>query len=225
MKIDRIEKYILSLALILSFLGVIISKISHASFENYYVVEDGLIEWSTALGLAFGAFVCFVRVFFLRPFRTKRFLIGTIILGCLLLFGFFEEISWGQRIVGFHSPKFFSHYNTQGETNLHNLLIGEIRVNKFIVARSIAIWMTFYLLILPSMYKKIRRVKNCVDSWAMPVPKTLHTVCAILLMLGVLFIASPRKGEISEFGGVWIFLAIMIAPANKKIFSRTLLER
>ncbi len=225
MKIDRIEKYLLSLVFILAFVGVVISRISRSFFENTYVVEDGLIEWLTALGLIFGSLICFVRVFFLKNFRKKRFLAGTIILGGLLLFGFFEEISWGQRIVGFNSPSFFYHYNTQGETNLHNLFIGEIRINKFFFARSLGIWMVFYLLILPPLYSKIETVKHIVDSWGVPLPKKIHAICIILLMLGVLIIASPKKGEISEFVGVWVCLSIIIAPANKKVFSRTLLAR
>jgi tetratricopeptide (TPR) repeat protein len=35
-----------------------------------------------------------------------------------------EEISWGQRLLGFGSPEFFDEYNLQEETNLHNFLTG-----------------------------------------------------------------------------------------------------
>lgn len=37
-----------------------------------------------------------------------------------------EEISWGQRLLGFASPEFFDEYNTQEETNLHNFLTGPV---------------------------------------------------------------------------------------------------
>jgi tetratricopeptide (TPR) repeat protein len=35
-----------------------------------------------------------------------------------------EEISWGQRLLGFGSPEFFEDYNIQSETNLHNFFTG-----------------------------------------------------------------------------------------------------
>lgn len=37
----------------------------------------------------------------------------------LLIFG--EEISWGQRLLNFHSPRYFATNNVQTETTIHNL--------------------------------------------------------------------------------------------------------
>ena len=42
-------------------------------------------------------------------------------LGLLFLFGAGEEISWGQRILGFQTPQPLSQVNKQEEFNLHNL--------------------------------------------------------------------------------------------------------
>lgn len=42
-------------------------------------------------------------------------------LGLLFLFGAGEEISWGQRILGFQTPQPLSEVNKQEEFNLHNL--------------------------------------------------------------------------------------------------------
>ncbi len=54
----------------------------------------------------------------------------------LLTVGYFyvimEEISWGQRIIGFSTPEFFKIHNLQGEVNLHNLITDPVdtrRVN------------------------------------------------------------------------------------------------
>ena len=38
-----------------------------------------------------------------------------------LIYFFFEEISWGQHIFGWESNSFFKSYNTQNETNIHNI--------------------------------------------------------------------------------------------------------
>src|SRR6185503_10252542 len=42
-------------------------------------------------------------------------------LALLFFFGAGEEISWGQRILGFATPETLSHINRQEEFNLHNL--------------------------------------------------------------------------------------------------------
>ncbi|MFQ5489527.1 MAG: tetratricopeptide repeat protein [Phycisphaerae bacterium] len=40
-----------------------------------------------------------------------------------------EEISWGQRLIGFSSPHYFRANNLQGETNLHNFFAGPHRTS------------------------------------------------------------------------------------------------
>lgn len=44
-----------------------------------------------------------------------------ILSGVALLFGAGEEISWGQRIFGFHTPDYLMGLNSQHEFNIHNL--------------------------------------------------------------------------------------------------------
>jgi len=44
-----------------------------------------------------------------------------LFLAVLFFFGFGEEISWGQRIFKFNTPKLLSELNVQNEFNIHNL--------------------------------------------------------------------------------------------------------
>jgi tetratricopeptide (TPR) repeat protein len=44
----------------------------------------------------------------------------------VFFYGAGEEISWGQRLLGFSSPAVFEDYNLQEETNLHNFLTGPV---------------------------------------------------------------------------------------------------
>ena len=44
--------------------------------------------------------------------------LGLIFVALFFILG--EEISWGQHIVGWHTPAWFAHRNVQDETNLHN---------------------------------------------------------------------------------------------------------
>lgn len=86
------------------------------------VAEDSLVEWGTvvcylvALGIAAA----------LVPRWWRRGLTLTAAAYVLLCLGFFfiagEEISWGQRILGFEGPEALVVANVQDEANLHNLL-------------------------------------------------------------------------------------------------------
>ena len=80
-----------------------------------------------------GAFSFFVTsILFFYGFRVARKTLdkswGSLIkqlaylgLAVLFLFGAGEEISWGQRILGFQTPEELSQVNRQEEFNLHNL--------------------------------------------------------------------------------------------------------
>ena len=78
--------------------------------------EDGFFEWLTAIFFLVASILCFI---IYR--RTKNL----FVLGLALLFfmGMGEEISWGQRIIGFDTPKSLEKVNGQGEFNIHNIEI------------------------------------------------------------------------------------------------------
>jgi len=79
--------------------------------------EDSWIEWLTVA--AFGsACVGFVLVGLKRGLRDGWFAWG-LALFCFLVAG--EEVSWGQRLVGFVPPQVFLEKNYQEEANFHNL--------------------------------------------------------------------------------------------------------
>lgn len=76
--------------------------------------EDGFFETATALFFLVGSIVL------VRAFLRKRNWF-VLLLAIVLFVGMGEEISWGQRIFGFATPKAFEKANVQGEFNLHNL--------------------------------------------------------------------------------------------------------
>ncbi|HEX5657616.1 MAG TPA: hypothetical protein VFX59_10500 [Polyangiales bacterium] len=82
--------------------------------------EDGPAEWATFL-----AFACAGGIG-LGALRSTggyaRLTLLAVCAFCLFVAG--EEISWGQRIVGFRPPALFLEHNYQQESNLHNLLKG-----------------------------------------------------------------------------------------------------
>ena len=88
------------------------------STYSIIIREDGPIEYSTVI-VYLAAFIVSVNI--LRFFKNdKKF----FVLFLVFSIGFFiiamEEISWGQRILGFNTPDWFPE-SSQHETNLHNL--------------------------------------------------------------------------------------------------------
>lgn len=84
--------------------------------------EGGVIEYGTCIAF-------FLAAVFAVPVAKQLWRQGNRVLGgayglFTLLLGFvaFEEISWGQRLLGVKSPEFFETHNSQAEITLHNLL-------------------------------------------------------------------------------------------------------
>ncbi|MDQ4088580.1 MAG: hypothetical protein M3177_11325 [Pseudomonadota bacterium] len=85
--------------------------------------EDRLLEWLSAALLLLGcgslalAFLALHRA----PDRHVYALAALAGLSLLLLVMAMEEISWGQRVLGFQTPEAIAAANWQGEFNFHNL--------------------------------------------------------------------------------------------------------
>lgn len=89
-------------------------------FYDWSVQEDGYLEWSSFL-----AFLLASAVFVVCAARQRRasgdfpwFLAG---MALFTLFVAMEEISWGQRLIGYRPPDYFLGHNYQQELNVHNL--------------------------------------------------------------------------------------------------------
>ncbi|PIE22225.1 MAG: hypothetical protein CSA62_13605 [Planctomycetota bacterium] len=80
--------------------------------------EDGVIEWSSAAIVLFAALLSGRIALHGQATRAQ---VG---MHCFLALLFFamcgEEISWGQRVLGFETPEALQGINVQGEFNLHN---------------------------------------------------------------------------------------------------------
>jgi len=96
--------------------------------EAFYrsVQEDEYLEWGT-----FWAFVLAAAVNVLGAVRQRRasgglpwFLLGVSAF-CVVVA--MEEISWGQRVLGYRPPAYFLEHNFQQEFNLHNVISSDLR--------------------------------------------------------------------------------------------------
>ena len=90
---------------------------------TWLIREDHPIELAGALSLLAASIACVLlwrRVQGdVRWPRLRR--LSLLVLAAAFFFGFGEEISWGERILGFTPPESVEEANRQGEFNVHNL--------------------------------------------------------------------------------------------------------
>lgn len=129
-------------------------------------VEDGPIETASAL--------CWIIASGLMGtlfFRTR--IVWYLLLALIFFLCFGEEISWGQRIVGFSSPDYFAEHNLQGEFNIHNLDLfdrrGTLRPgpwqNFFSLGRMFSLFWFSYFCALPRIVG-ISSLASSLTVWA-----------------------------------------------------------
>lgn len=91
--------------------------------DLYYlsVQEDEFLEWATFWGFVTAA--CIYAASATRQYRSTNTLPWSlIVLALFCLFVALEEISWGQRLLGYPAPEYFLRENYQQEFNLHNVV-------------------------------------------------------------------------------------------------------
>lgn len=219
LSVSKSEFIIFLLVFALHGFGVVISWINTDFFQNNYVNEDGIIEWLTVVGLIIGAIVCFKRFWQTRGSSDILFKLATIGLGLALLFLAGEEISWGQRIFEIQSGEYFRKHNLQGETNLHNLQIGEVKVNKLVFSIILFSVVSLYLIIVPILHSLREDCRAFFNKSGVLVPKRFHIAGFAIFFLLTQIASHNRKDELMEFAGVFMFLLIIWYPVNKKAFS------
>jgi len=219
MKNNIIEHIVVVFVFIIVLIGLLLSYVDADYYSNVYIVEDGFLESLTAIALFCVAVLCFRRAFVLRKTKPPIFILFTIILSLIFIFGAGEEISWGQRIFSFESSDFFEQYNTQEEMNIHNLLILGIKLNIIVFTYLFGLAVAAYILILPYLYKKHDGFKKILDFAGVPIPRLYQTLSLLCLaILTELYPSYIRSSEILEFGSSFLFLLMIVYPYNAEVF-------
>lgn len=162
----------------------------------YLTLEDGWIEYGSFAAWVLAAL--FFALAFIRARNTRRLAYLALALGAFFMA--MEEISWGQRIIGWGSPGFFKKSNLQSETNLHNL----VRFTK--VYRPLATALVVWCVVPWSLMSLVPRLRQVCDRWAIPIV-SLRTWP--WFFLAAAFLAEhfmPRPHELGE-----LFLAMAVA--------------
>jgi hypothetical protein len=156
--------------------------------------EDRAVEWATVV---FFLVAGVVRSY--HAIRTRRVFDTLVGLFCLFVAG--EEISWGQRLIGYTPPGVFLEHNTQQEANLHNFadIFGR---PKWMLTMALA----GYGLLLPALEQAAptRRLLDKVGATAPSVAVAPWFLAAVALLI---WYPVTFTGEWVELLAGWLFLA------------------
>jgi len=141
-------------------------SLAHERWFDWITDEDRAVEWvqTLVLLLAFCVYAILARRHWKVGRRVTALLSTFVAIGAVAIAG--EEISWGQRILGWATPALLDAINYQGEANIHN--IGAIATTSRLVQFSAAGYgvLVPLLALLPRIPKRVR------DSYFVP-PVTL----------------------------------------------------
>lgn len=206
--------------IILKILILVVSVSGFTYFFNkdiytYITQEDSIFENLTALAMLLMSILLMHRAVTSKG-REKRWLVYNILLALACFFGFGEEISWGQRIFSIESSEFFSNYNLQNETNIHNLSINGVKLNKLIFSAGISIVAGIYFFLFLFIYKKNEFFRRLIDSFGVHIPKLEQIIILIISTVLVTVIPDGKKWELWETAFVLIFFLVLLDPFNEK---------
>ncbi len=117
----RTAGVVANLSVLLTFLVAALLYVYDEPLYYLAVQEDEFLEWATFWGFAVAAGIFSVQAW--HQFKVNQplpwFVLGLAFF-CFLVA--MEEISWGQRLLGYKAPEFFLKQNYQQELNIHNVL-------------------------------------------------------------------------------------------------------
>lgn len=223
--LNLIEKLISGFLLISIIYALFIYFTDAVHFDDL-VKEDGFYENLTAVFLLLTSITLFYKFFKFQKYYGLWWKVGVLLMAVSMFFGSGEEISWGQRIFNIHSSEFFSENNAQQETNLHNLVVDGVKLNKIIFSNLMSICFGIYFLVLPILWKKSPKIKSLLDTFGISVARSFQIVIFLCATALILFpIVHNRKWEIWEFAFALIMFLIVYNPINtKEIFSKKQLD-
>ena len=210
------EKLIVSFLIITVVIGIYFFY-TNTDFYAYLVQEDGFFENLTSIFLFLSSFYLFY--FFISNIKLKSiwWKMGIIIMIIGLFFGAGEEISWGQRIFHIESSKFFNENNSQKETNLHNMIVDGVKLNKLIFSNLLSIIFSIYFLILPILWRKNNFIKKTINQFGIPIANNYQVIIFMISsLIIILSISNERKWEIWEYTFALTMFLIVLNPLNKK---------
>ncbi|MBL7971861.1 MAG: hypothetical protein JNL03_10105 [Prolixibacteraceae bacterium] len=226
------KKYLQEIWFLKYYIVVVVLAIGF-SYSVYYFLdpetvayigdEDHFFEWATAISL-FLSFSILLTLFL----KTKN--IFYLFLSVLFFWGAGEEVSWGQRIIGFKTPELMQEINVQNELSLHNIEIFNTHDFQQNTKKGFArlleinflfrIFMMCFGILLPFLAYHSLTVRKLTEWAKLPIPPIsigiFFLINWITFRILFVYVLSPQHGiqyldtdsEIFECLGAFIFFVI-----------------
>ena len=137
-----------------------------------------------------------------------------MLMGMAMFVGFGEEISWGQRIFDILSPDFFSKHNLQGETNIHNLKIYDIKLNQWLFTYGVVFVFALYFY-LPFGIQKFKTLHKYVHTFGIMIPDKRQSLIFLGMSVILHIYDVPKVSELWEFAFAYTLTIICHTQANQ----------
>ncbi len=218
---DNFEKLLFGVLILSTLLGMYWGYTNPEFFTNRYLMEDGVIEYATVVLLLMGCWIVGQRWWRRGNSRSLKLSLTSFAIIGFFFFVAGEELSWGQRILGLETTDYFKQNNDQQELNLHNLVVGDVKINKLFFGVILTVAILTYLIVVPFVYHKIPTFKKLLDDWYIPIPRVRHSLTYLIILLVITMIPASKKWELLEFGSVVIFFMILWSPRNLELLKGT----
>lgn len=185
--------------------------------EQFYLSfarEDGVVEYGTSFLLLCASLVLVGLARRLSGYHK----ILLFIYALAFFFAAGEEISWGQRIFGWDSGEFWLENNYQGETTLHNLVVGDIHLAEEVFGNALSLVLLSYLVVLPLLYPMAAWVRRFCEILVVPAPSRSVAALAVIWTVLVIWIDLPRQWEVYEFAFSCFACLTFLNPVNRQTF-------
>ncbi|MEO3403438.1 hypothetical protein AAFN85_06025 [Mucilaginibacter sp. CAU 1740] len=217
--LTKFETIIFALMAVLTLVAITLFYADKTYFEMLYSANGGFIGYVTVLLLIaiFGLSV--VYVIRLARYRSIQFCVVFILAGIVSL------LLAAQALAGLPDVLHASTHNLfkANTAALHTMAKSVVKINQ---AGKIAItWVfiaagTFYVLILPFVYRGNFKAKRFIDKIGLPVPHRNHIIALVTVaVLAVLFSAVCESAVLS-LDLTAISLLILFCPENIGVFRR-----
>jgi hypothetical protein len=205
--------------------AVLVSRLGvDESMLARWTEEGGPFENATVAALLLFGIGCWMVAW--RSSRKSLDRVLLALLGFLLVVAAMEEMSWGQRVVGFETPDSLEALNYQGEFNIHNLVDSEIFAALVHTPVYLLIYGPMLIALFPTIFNRpvVRLVRDVpmpdghnvlififgtgLHAWAAPITLADSIAClAALVLFGLVMWRRPgfrANGELAH----WILVAI-----------------
>lgn len=164
----------------------------------YAITEDYWVEHGTFLAFLMAGLL-FLWAAVLSPrYRT----LGPLAFAFVAVLVGLEEVSWGQRILGFETPEIVHVHNWQGEMTLHNIWFPRNAVVGAVVI--------LFGVVLPPLVNRVGGLQGLFERFAVPIPTRAEG--PLFLLAGLLLISSrhvPVYFEMEEVAELVLGVAVL----------------